>query len=146
MIDRFTELLQELGKIFDLPLHPDGKQSCSLMINEKLRMQLELDRTQERVVIGAYLGTVPPGRFRENTLAHTLKMNALHPRLGTFGYNPYHNQLALFDYLPLENLNGEKCADFLALFLAKAAEWQEALQTGNLPVLPSDPSQKLPPR
>jgi len=132
-LDPLRDLLEELGKIFDLPLEPDKQKSCSIVIDEKFKVQLELSRMQEKIILGAYLGVVPPGRFRENLLAHALKANAIYPRVGTLGYSPYHNQLALFDFLPLEGLNGEKLADQLALFIAKGNEWLEALKTGILP-------------
>lgn len=132
-LDPFRDLLEELGKAVDLPLEPDRKKSCTIVIDEKFKIQMELSRVQDKIILCAYLGVVPPGKFRENLLAHTLKANAIYPRVGTLGYSPYHNQLALFDFLPLEGLNGEKLADQLALFIAKGNEWIEALKTGILP-------------
>ncbi len=143
MIDRFTELLQELGKILDISLHPDEHQSCALLVDEKLKLQLELDKSLETLIVGAHLGIVPPGKFRENLLAHALKANAIFPRMGTFGYSPYHNQMAFFEFLPLNTQNGEKLADFLAMFIAKAKEWKEALESGILPNLQFQADEKL---
>lgn len=143
--DPLRDLLEDLGKIFDLPLEPDRKNSCSIVIDEKFKIQMELNHLQDKLIVGAYLGVVPPGRFRENLLAHALKANAVYPRIGTLGYSPYHNQLALFDFLILEGLNGDKLADSLGLFIAKGNEWIEALKTGILPQLTTPPEPLKPP-
>ena len=143
-MDRMAELLGELSKIFDIPLHIDSFNSCTLLVNEKLRVQMEQEKAQERLIIAAFIGTISPGKFRENVLSTTLRANHLYPRLGVFGYHAYSNQLALFHYLSLAPLNGEKLADFLSLFIPKAAEWQKAIESGNIRGLIKVENTKLP--
>lgn len=145
-MDKFEELLKELGKILDMPLHVDSEHSCTILVNEKLRVQMELERNQERLIVASFIGLVPPGKFRENVFALALKINNPYPRIGTFGYSAYSNQLMLFEYLHPTKLNGEKLADFLSVFIPKAMEWRDALEVGNIARLttPTSETAKLP--
>ncbi len=132
-MDHFALLLADLGALIQVPLHPDHKRACSLRINGELHVQLKEDDNKDRILVGAFVAEIPPGKFRENILKETLKENNLFPRIGTFSYSERNNQLALFSYVYFEGLNGDKMADFLESFLDKAFSWRTALQTGQLP-------------
>jgi Tir chaperone family protein CesT len=132
-MDHFAILLADLGALIQVSLHPDHKRSCNLSINGELHIQLKEDENKDRILVATFLAEIPPGKFRENILKETLKENNLFPRTGTFSYSERNNQLALFSFVHLEGLKGDKMADFLEVFLEKAFSWRTALQTGQLP-------------
>jgi len=101
MISRFEEILDQLGHIFELKLHVDRKNACSIQIHPHLIIQLQLDMSQEHLWLFTKVAETPPGKFRENILKETLKANALpDPRSAIFGYILSPNQLAAFQKYP----------------------------------------------
>ncbi len=128
----FEELLAELGNALGVSLNADSNNSCTLLVDEKLKVQLEMQKEKDRLLMGARVGVVDPGRFRENVLIEALKENNLpYPQVGIFGYSPKNNQLALYDTLDLDDLTGEKLANYLSLFIGKSLEWKNALESGH---------------
>src|SRR5690554_6459151 len=126
MITQFEELLHDLNRFFELNLHVDKHNACSIQIHPELTIQLQLDLTQENLWVFAKLIEVPPGKFRENVLKEALKANALaEPRVGVLCYLGLKNQLALYQKYPLTILNGEKLSGFLGAFLEMANSWRE---------------------
>jgi hypothetical protein len=98
-----------------------------------MQVQLQEEDNKDRVLIGAFIGELPPGKFREILLKETLKENNLYPRVGTFAYSPRNNQLVFFTYALLPTLTGDFLADILEIFLDRAFSWKTALETGQLP-------------
>lgn len=131
MIDRFEDLLKELGTEYGIPLHPDRIGACKLKMSDQFHIQLECDPRQENLLVATFICEIPPGKFRENILKDGLKANTALVKTGTLAYSDRNNQLALFAYLPLPTLNGHKLADFLKKFVEKAAEWKTGVETGN---------------
>lgn len=132
MINRFEELLQQLGKVFQLPLHIDKSHSCSIQIHSQLIIQLQLDISQENLWIFSKIVEVPPGKFRENIFREAMKANSLpDPRTGIFGYISGTNHLALFQKYPLEVLEGQQLAGLIGAFLEMAESWQKAIGSGQ---------------
>ncbi len=132
-MDHFALVLADLGSLIQVPLHPDHHRACCLIINGELHIQLKEDLNKDRILVGTFISEIPAGKFREKILTETLKENNLFPRMGTFSYSERNNQLALFSFVYLEKLDGEKMADFLESFIEKAFSWKTALQTGQLP-------------
>lgn len=131
MIGPFEELLAQLSPIFRLPLHLDKYGACSIEI-PPLIVQMQLDPTQENLVLFSKIIEIPPGKFRENVLREALKANALSdPRPGFFGYLATLNQLALFQRYPLTILNGERLAGFFGSFFEIGETWHKAIQSGQ---------------
>lgn len=132
MIDRFQELLSELGKVFNLPLHTDRYHACSLQI-PPLVIQLQLDSAQENIILFSKLIELPPGKFRENILRESLKANGLAtPKAGVLGYIANTNHLALFQKYPLDILNGERLAGFFGAFFEYGVAWNQAIGQGQM--------------
>ncbi|MBI3508486.1 MAG: CesT family type III secretion system chaperone [Chlamydiia bacterium] len=132
MTDRFEELLQELGRIFQLPLHVDKIGACSIMIPPHPAIQLQLDETQEHLLLFSKIVEIVPGKFRENVLCDALKANALtDPRPGILGYIGKSNELALYQKYRASFLNGERLASYIGLFLEMALAWKVAIEHGN---------------
>ena len=130
-MERFAELLKELGVQMGVALHPDQRGACLLVINEQLRIQLESDAQQEKLLVSTFISDIPPGKFRENILKDALKANFSFPKNGTLAYSDRNNKLVLFSHLPFTDLNGQKLADFLTGFIEKANNWRTAVATGN---------------
>lgn len=130
-MDRFEEVLKELGRIINVPLHPDKNRLCRLNVNNVLHVQLESDESKERILIATFICDVPAGKFRENILKEALKANYPYPRIGTLAYSERNNKLTLFEYVPYPNLKVEKLADLFADFLARADSWRVAIERGQ---------------
>jgi hypothetical protein len=131
MIDRFEELLNELGTELGITLHPDRKGACKLKINEALHVQIECDAHQENLLIATFICDIPPGKFRENILKDALKSNGPFPLNGTLAYSDRNNKLVLFSYFRLANLTGKQLAEFLNSFVDKANNWRIGVETGH---------------
>lgn len=143
MIDRFEELLNELGVELGITLHPDRKGACKLKINETSHIQIECDAHQENLLVATFICDIPPGKFRENILKDALKSNGPFPVNGTLAYSDRNNKLVLFSYFRFGSLTGKKLAEFLAAFVDKANNWRIGVETGHTSHLIS-PSLKPP--
>ncbi len=132
-MDKFDNLLFELGKILDVELYPDQNRACLLVINNAYRVQLELDKYEENLLFGALIAEIPPGKFRENVLKDALKYNAIAPpkRIGTLGYIDKINTLSLFDFLPIHDLNAQKVSEHLGRFMDQLILWIDALKSNQ---------------
>lgn len=132
MITQFENLLQQLGTIFHLELHVDRQNACSILIQNQLTIQLQLDSSQEFLWIFSKIAEVPPGKFRENVLKDALKANGLpDPIPAFFGFILSTNQLALCQKYPLSILNGERLSGLIGSFVEMAVQWQEAIRQGQ---------------
>jgi hypothetical protein len=139
MIDRFEELIKELGMNINIPtLAPDKHRICRLNINNILHIQIEPDQSRERVLLATFICDLPPGKFRERALKEALKANSDTLGSGYLGFCERTDQLALHLHLPLYNLTGEKLAGHLTKFIEKADSWRVAVETGS--PLPSAPT------
>jgi len=135
--DLFGSLLQELGKILEIAnLHPDNNNSCKIKLKNGQSIQIEMDSSGQFLIIGADLGFVPPGKYRENLFKEALKANDMpHPINGTLAYSKKNDHLVMFKKIHAGNLNGEKISAEITPFIDKATVWEEALKRGDLPAL-----------
>jgi hypothetical protein len=132
MTDRFEQLLHELGPFFQLQLHTDRHNACTVRIHEALQVQLQLDQVQENLLIFSEIAEIPPGKFREQTLLQALKYNGLpDPRIGILGYVARSDVLALYQTYPISLLNGESLYGLLGPFLELAESWRKAIENGQ---------------
>ena len=135
MMNRFEELLKELGREYSLSLHPDHRGACQLNIEGILHVQLSCEEEKERLLIACFICETPAGKFRENILKTALKHNYLQPLGAILAYSEKNNQLTLFQYIPLASLQGKGLVQPLNLFIAKAKEWRTGVETGALQTL-----------
>lgn len=138
-MERFYQLIEELGNILDLSLYVDSHQACQLVIEEKIAIQIELDPSGEKILLGSFLCEIPPGKFREEVLKQALMDNYSNPlETGTLSYMEKTSKLALFSYIPFAELSAEKLSDFLATFIEKGLKWKEAVEKGEThPFIPA---------
>lgn len=130
-------MLQEMGATLEITdLHPDRNNTCQIRLKNGLDIQLELDKSGQFIVLGSDLGTVPPGKYRENLFREALKANDMpYPNHGTLAYSKKSDHLVLFEKMNIKDLNGEKVAVEITPFSEKALIWKEALQRGDIPSL-----------
>lgn len=135
--DFFGALLKELGALMEMPnLTPDQNNTCLIKFKGDIRVQIEVTRNDEYVIIGANLGEVPVGSYRRNLFEAALKANGLpqpRPRSGNFAYSQYANQLVLFEMFNTKDVTGTAIADFFPLFLETIKVWKDALARGDTP-------------
>lgn len=143
-MDIFTELLQELGKIFSVPLKPDRNNACLLEINKSIQIQIQTDPSEENLILGAKLCTVLPGKFREDVLRNALQHNALPDAVAYLGFIQETNILVLFTFVYFRGQSPETIAKIIEEFLEIAISWKEAI-TSNRPGPPIMPIANPPP-
>lgn len=131
MAANFKEILTELGINLDLFLTPDNDKICTLKIDDKLIMQLELDESESYILLGSFICDIPPGKFRENVFVNTLKANGQIPLDSIFAFNEPTAKLALFSYIPLATVNLISLKSRLETFIDKAIKWKDAIEGGQ---------------
>lgn len=142
-MDRFAQILYDLGKEIGVDLYPDQKRICQINYQEELHAQIQYDETKEQLLLATFVSDVPPGKYRELLFQETLKYNHLYPRVGTWAYSERNNKLTLFEYVPVAETNTEKLFLLLKAFLEKAMEWKKAIETGS--ALPTTTGSVIPP-
>jgi len=130
-MDRFQELLWDLGELIELPLHIDKNHACNLLLDDKLELQLQMDAHGENLIIWAFIHEIPPGRFRENVLKDALKVNGVHRPFGSLAFYEKKNMLILHQFVPAEKLSGEKLVEKLEVFIEEAEEWRASIENGG---------------
>ncbi|MCH9609453.1 MAG: hypothetical protein S4CHLAM45_09730 [Chlamydiales bacterium] len=139
----YEDLIQDLGKEMGISLKSSSKQSCCLNIKEgQFDVYIDLDHTGEQILLGAYLGDVPPGSYRTQIFEAALKANgvATSPR-GTLAFSEKKNKLVLFQTFPITHLNPQKLHAYLNLFLTHAKVWVASLESQIVPEIETEQSQ-----
>lgn len=135
MINRFEEILKELGLQLSIPLHPDHRGACKMNIGGSLDVQLEYDETRERLLMASFLCEVPPGKFREEVFKVALMSNDQNSCGPLLAYSGRNSQLALYQYISPPRLTGPVLAELFNAFMAKAIEWKNGVDSGNIYLL-----------
>lgn len=135
--DLFGSFLQDLGRIFELPdLRPDGNNSCLITLKNGVKVQLEMDRANEFLIVGIDIGVVPPGRYKENVFREALKANGLPPPLqGIFAYSTKTEHLVIFERFRGRELNADRISEFIQKLSEKALQWRSAIERGEIPTI-----------
>lgn len=131
MVDKFAELLKELSVHLGTELHIDHNGSCLVVFDDKIKVQLELDKDLENLIVFSSLCTIPPGKFRENVLTDALKENDKFPFIATFSYLEKENSLAMFNFLYFAELHIESLISYLTTFVELATLYQDTLLHGQ---------------
>lgn len=133
--NQFEVILQELEPYFKCKLTPDTNNSCFIKMGIGVQIQMELDPYGEDFVVGARLGVISPGRYREAVFREALKANSHSPpRQGIFSFSRKSGNLILFLSIPLKDITQDKLTHLLNPFIAKAQAWTQALSQGAIPI------------
>ena len=138
MVRNYLEIiLNEIGKVLKIEdLHPDRNNSCLIKMPEGIKIQLEQNSKNDEFILGADLGQVPPGRYRENLFREALKANGMpYPQHGILSYSAKTDHLILYETFSSKDLRGEMVADEIPHFVEKAKYWKESMEKGELPVV-----------
>lgn len=138
-MDRFEDILAGLSQHLKTPLTPDSQSSCLISFASGVKVQLELDKTGDKLILGAFLGELPPGRLRELILIEALKQNNV-TQYGTFAFSLKKNLLVLFSKLSADSINVNDLYELLMKMIEKAVPWKEAIAQGTVPQIASTQS------
>lgn len=135
--DLFSTILAEIGEALKIPdLHPDQSNSCLINLASGVKIQIEIDKKGDSILIGSELGTIHQGRYRENVFREALKANGMpHPLHGIIAYSKNADKIVLFEKIPLKDYHIEKVIAMLPPFLEKAKTWRDALARGDVPIV-----------
>lgn len=139
---QFDLLLKDLEEFFKCPLSSSGKNACLVKMGIGIAVQIEMNEKGE-LIIGCCIGTIPPGKYRDNLIRSALKSNESSlPSVGSFGYSTKTNHLILFEVFPEGKLNKDDILPLLPPLIEKAKEWTEAVNKGEIPYVPASGSGK----
>ncbi len=141
-------VLEELGRTSTFPISgliPDVNNSCMVELPGGLKLQFQLDKNEQNLLIGCPLGKIPKGgTLRADLFQEALRANNFpYPRYGTFAYSTKTEDLMLFDLLHLNGLTGDKLGEFLVPFVEKASTWSKAIAANELPPITFTPTKGL---
>ncbi len=129
----FEDIIRQLGEKIGISLHVDAHQSCKLEFAGDIAVQIDLDGSADRLLIGAKLGNLIPGPYRENLFKQALIVNYLkNGQVGILAFSEKNDQLILFGYLLLTT-TVDILFEYLKGFTAHALLWQEAIKRGEIP-------------
>jgi hypothetical protein len=132
--DRFGALIEELSTALKIKLAPDSHNACKIRFPDKLEVYLEPDTSEEQLQVLVEIGKPGEGKYRENLLKEALRANGLpFPRIGVFCYSQKGDSLLIFDFLPMEDVNGIRVADVISQLSEKARIWRDSISRGELP-------------
>jgi len=135
-MDPFEDLIHDFGVVIDLPLKADSRQSCKLDFDEDFTVQIDLDTSGDKILIGSQLGELSAGPYREKIFRKALHVNGNVTSVrGVLAYSTKNSSLVLFEYLPLSSLNGETLYKYMQTFISHAQTWHEALKRGEVPTI-----------
>lgn len=133
-MEEYDKIIEQLGHAMSFPLKADRNGSVVLLIEEEMRLQIELEKEGQFLMVAATIGDLSPGPLRQKILHNALRANASpHPRYGIFAYSRQANQLVLFDWIRMEGLTGRRLFEYLEPFAEKAWAWTEGVKRGSVP-------------
>ncbi len=129
---QFYDLIDELSEFFNEPLIAEVNDTCKLLVNEKIEVQIEMDFMGEFIIIAAIISELPPGKFRENILKDALKSNHLIDSHRSFlAYIGVNNQLIVSENLFAHAITAEQLYNNIIALTKRAKKWQDAINRGE---------------
>ncbi len=126
-----ADLLKNFATDLSMDFIEDPSGSYSYQINDAFLIQIEMAKNEHEIVIGSFLTTLPPGKFRENVLTYALKANHILEEPSFFAFSRNKDELFLYQTVELATLNSQKIQERLTLFSEKALQWKEAIESGQ---------------
>ena len=133
---KFYQILEELKTELDTELDIDEQDSCSIIFEDEIILQIELDEYKNSLIIASSIAELPPGKYREKILQISLQENSFPMRSGILSYREETNCLILFDLIYLaSDLTAENIKEKLTLLVDYALKWKKAIQTSDLALI-----------
>ncbi len=128
-------ILSELGQLLNIPdLKPDANHTCLIQLTNGIKIQIELTKDGQNILMGSEIGVVPPGRYRIDVFKEAMKANAQPlPRYGTFAWSKKTDMLIFFKKTSLKDLTGEKLHSMIPPFIEVVQKWKDAVEKGEIP-------------
>lgn len=131
-MDRFGELIFDLGEEMQIPLRVDHNNACLLEIDETLAIQMQMDSSGETLLFVAEIGPVPPGNYRQNVLFEALRSNSQHEINGYLTFIAKSGMLMLCDQMPSEGMVCAGVIERLQTLHARGKKWKDAIEQGQI--------------
>ena len=131
-MNRFNEIVFDLGELLEMPLHVDENNACQMIFDEEIAVTLEMDDADQVLFLVAPIVELPPGKFRVGTLFEALRANSIFPPVGYLTFLSDLMTLVLCDALEEERLEGEACLARIVAIKERAALWKKALDAGQM--------------
>lgn len=128
----YSELIADLSDRLNMEIYPDVNNVVNLMIEKRVKIQLESDPVDEFILLGAYVADLPPGKFREHILKNALKANHnvdKHPEI--LSYMSRENMLTLHIKLVTPTLTTDILIEHIKSIVERAKKWQDAIESGR---------------
>lgn len=126
----FEELIEHLSEELHIELIPDNQQTVSILIDDHLTVQIEVDDYKKEFLFIAFIAEVAPGRFREEVFKSALVINDFPARIGTFSYYKEENYFTFHKFISTETPK-EEIVNFLTEIIYIAEKWKKALESGK---------------
>lgn len=134
MTFELDKLIEEVGVKLGIPnLHLEENNTCLIRLNNGITLNLEPDKDERFLIIGATIGSLPPGRYKEDIFEAALRTNSTRDRTGIFAYSRQTDSLILFDRVWVQTMNGEQFQEYISAFSEKVKLWQDAISRNDIP-------------
>ncbi|NBO24554.1 MAG: hypothetical protein EBU93_04910 [Chlamydiae bacterium] len=140
------QVITILDESLDIDLHLDENQSCKILLNDKISVQIELDPSRQYMIFASEIFILPPGKFREMVLKGAILANyGKDKEIGSFSYLPKSCALMLHEFFPINFIQESEVFDLFARFSTKALFWKDHLDRNTIPQSAShEPAQPNP--
>ena len=131
-MEKFAQILYDLGQLIDEDLFPNEIGACRLNMNEKFSMQMQVDDSGKYLLIITAIAEISPGKYKENVLREALKENErMRGTMGDFGFSDKLGKLMHSTRLLLDEVTGSSLGDELELLVPYIESWYDAIKNGQ---------------
>jgi hypothetical protein len=128
----FQSLIDTFAEKFDETMSLQENGTLGILFNDDMLVQIELDSNESHLMVGGFIATVPPGKYREKVFFEALKENStLDETYSCLCYANDESELVLFSKLSFHALSAEHLYDYLELFVEKASRWKLMVDKGK---------------
>lgn len=131
MQDKFKDLIKDLADLLMQDLYVDKNGACVIVYDDVIKVQLELDKSSQNLIVFSSVSPLPPGKFRENVLLDALKENEKFPYIAIFSFFEPDSSLALHNFLDFANLKADVLASYLSTFVELCFLYRNAINSGQ---------------
>jgi hypothetical protein len=136
----FKELIADLSDRLGADLFPDLNNVVTLIVEKRVKFNIEADSVGEFMILGATISELPPGKFRENILKDALKANSrINVNPGVLSYLGRENTLILHTKLFIQGTSVDEIIKEMKHLTSRAKKWMDAIDEGR-----ASPDEEIP--